>query len=103
MNKIFEAVARKWLKENLMKCNEKQQRVFRVLYDVKGGEVLRKTINDIVDSLPEDKLDHIMQQVQRTIEKNEKQSHYSIEDHFVGTEESVQDPAWEQGELEWEC
>ncbi len=66
MNNELEAFARTSLKENLAKCTEGQQFIFKRMYS--HGDV-NKEINQVVDDMSISKLDWAMQQVQRTIDK----------------------------------
>jgi len=67
MNKQLEAYARKTLKEDLAKCTEDQQIIFKRLY---FPENLKTPINDVVDRMPIDRLSWAMEQVERTLGKN---------------------------------
>lgn len=67
MNKKLEKFARDDLKTGLAKLTEEQQLVFKRMYSQKN---LDAAINDIVGSMPEDKFDWAMEQVDRTIAKN---------------------------------
>ena len=66
MNKKLQEYAREQLKEGLSKCNEKQQYFFKRMY---SDNDLEADINDVVDNMPEDKLDWAMQQVESTLNK----------------------------------
>lgn len=66
MNDKLETFARNELKEGLSKLPEKSQRLFKQMY---ANGNLEMDINDCVDSMPSDKLDWAMQQVERTINK----------------------------------
>uniref|UniRef100_A0A6M3KC17 Uncharacterized protein n=1 Tax=viral metagenome TaxID=1070528 RepID=A0A6M3KC17_9ZZZZ len=66
MNKELQAFARSTLKDGLAQCNKGQQLLFKRMYFHKN---LEADINDIVDAIPEDKLDWAMQQVQRSLPK----------------------------------
>lgn len=66
MNNQLSAYARDTLKQGLAKCTEKQVLRFKRMYS--HGD-LKKQINDVVDSMPDEKLDWAMQQVQRTLER----------------------------------
>lgn len=68
MNNQLLVYARKTLKQGLAKCTEKQVLMFKRIYS--HGD-LKKQINDVVDSMPDEKLDWAMQQVQRTLERKQ--------------------------------
>lgn len=55
------------LKDLLSECDEKQQHIFKRMY---SHNDLDAEIDDIVDRIPNDKLDWALSQVERTIEKN---------------------------------
>ena len=52
-----------WLKENLALCNVHQQHLFKQMYS--HGN-LNMDINDVIDAMPDDKVDWAMQQVMST-------------------------------------
>ena len=64
MNNELQDFARESLKKGLAKLGEKQQLMFKRMYSHKNLEL---TMNEVVDAMPEEKLDWAMQQVQRTI------------------------------------
>lgn len=66
MNNQLQNYARTALKEGLSKCNEGQQRMFKRMY---ANGNLDADINDVVDNMPDDKLDWAMVQVERTLSK----------------------------------
>ena len=66
MNNQLQEFARTELKNGLAKLPEKNQLLFKRMY---SHENLDLDINTVVDSMPEDKLDWAMQQVQRTLDK----------------------------------
>ena len=66
MNEQLQNYARNQIKEGLALLPEKNHHVFKRLY---SHENLDANVNDVVDSIPEEKLDWAMQQVQRTIDK----------------------------------
>ena len=68
MNDAIQDFARTQLKEMLAKCTEGQQRLFKQMYSFKD---MALGIDDVVDNMPEDKLDWAMQQCQRTLAKGE--------------------------------
>jgi hypothetical protein len=67
MNKTLSNFARDLLKLNLAKCTEAQQHLFRQMYSHKDME---RPIDDVVDAMPDDKLDWAIQQCERTVENN---------------------------------
>ncbi len=66
MNKKLQSFGREFLKENLKKCNDAQQTIFKRMYS--NGN-LGLTIEEVVDRMPESKIDWAMQQVSRTLDK----------------------------------
>ncbi len=66
MNNELQKYARKTLKENLQKCTEGEQLMFKRMYA--GGD-LEKDINTVVEDMESEKLDWAMQQVQRSLDK----------------------------------
>lgn len=68
MNKILETYARNWLKENLPHCTYNQKQVFKQMYSSKNVSL---DIETIIDNMPTDQLDYAIEQVERTIDKNE--------------------------------
>ena len=64
MNNQLQNYARKILKENLAKCTDRQQLLFKQMYSHSN---LGASINDAIDLMPEEKLDWAMQQVERTL------------------------------------
>ena len=69
MNKTLEKFARDELKKGLAKCTEGEHLMFKRMYSHKN---LDMDINDVVDSMPSEKLDWAMQQVERSLAKKEK-------------------------------
>ena len=67
MNEQLQAFARDSLKEGLSKCTEPQRHLFKQMYSHKN---LDKPIDQVVDDMPEDKLDWAMQQVEATLRKS---------------------------------
>ena len=63
MNEKLQEYARQELKNGLSKLGDAQQLVFKRMYSNKN---LKADINDVVDEMPEDKLDWAMKQVART-------------------------------------
>lgn len=66
MNNTLSQYARAQLKAGLAECNEGQQLLFKRMYSHKN---LEKTIEQVVDDMPDEKLDWAMQQVERTLQK----------------------------------
>ena len=67
MNDQLQHYARETLKENLAKCTDAQQLLFKRMYSFKN---LKLPIADVVDNIEVKGLDWAMQQVQRTLDKN---------------------------------
>lgn len=72
MNSELHKYATDYLKENLSKLEEKNRVIFKRLYSYPNGlnkpPDLTANINDVVDKIPDDKLDWAMQQVKRSME-----------------------------------
>jgi len=66
MNKQLQRYARMTLKVGLSKLPEENNLIFKRMYSHKN---LDAKINDVIDALPEDKLDWAMEQVQRSLDK----------------------------------
>lgn len=62
------------IKVLLSKCNEEQQMTFKRMY---AHQQLQSPIDEVVNKMPEDKLDRAMVQCERTVKKNV--SKYNIE------------------------
>jgi 3-methyladenine DNA glycosylase AlkC len=75
MNKNLETYARKWLKESLELLTADHRSFFVRLYKTSDGQ----TWQEVVDTMPVDKLDWAMQQVGRTLIKRTKQKEKSHE------------------------
>jgi hypothetical protein len=67
MNKELQAFARTHLKKNLALCTKAQQRIFKKMYSHKD---LDKDLDQVVEDMPEERLNWAMQQVQRTVDDN---------------------------------
>lgn len=65
MNEQLQHFARQELKDGLGKLPEKCHMLFKRMY---SPDDLEKPINDVVDIMPDDRLNHAMQQVSRSIE-----------------------------------
>jgi len=68
MNELLEKHAREMLKTGLKQLPEKHQHFFKRMYS--HGN-LEADIENVVDSMPEDKLDWAMTQVQRSLDSFE--------------------------------
>ena len=66
MNEQLQNFARTELKNGLARLPESHHLMFKRMYSHKN---LEASINDVVNAMPEDKLDWAMQQVQRSIDK----------------------------------
>lgn len=66
MNNQLQAFARQNLKDGLAQLPENNQMLFKRMY---SHENLDADISDVVDSMPDDKLDWAMQQVERSLGK----------------------------------
>jgi hypothetical protein len=76
MNDQLQDFARKTLKEGLAKLPTKSHEMFKLMYARNGGkrsveDSLRMDIDSVVAEIPADKLDWAMQQVQRSLDKQE--------------------------------
>lgn len=69
MNNQMLEFAKKTLKEDLIQLPENYQLMFKRMY---SHENLSLPIGDIVELIPEDKLDWAMQQVERSLARLEK-------------------------------
>ena len=67
MNEQLKNFAREQLKIGLAKLPEPNQRLFKRMYSHNNLEL---SIDEVVDKMPEDKLDWAMQQVENTVNKN---------------------------------
>jgi hypothetical protein len=73
MNQQLRDFARSTLKAGLAQLPAMNLRVFALMYGRKNGkrsvdDAAAMSINDVVDEIPEDKLDWAMQQVERTLQ-----------------------------------
>ena len=66
MNELLTKTAREYLKENLPILPDASQLLFKRMYSHKN---LTLSIGEVVDDMPEEKLDWAMQQVKSTLEK----------------------------------
>ncbi len=72
MNNTIKEFTKDSLKNGLSKCTEQQQSLFKRMYSHKN---LSLSINDVVDNMPDDKLDWALTQVEKTlINSNKEQS-----------------------------
>lgn len=69
MNKELQEYARNKLREGLEKCTPDEQHIFKRMY---ANGNLETPIGDVVDNMPEDKLDWAMKQVSATLLKSSK-------------------------------
>jgi hypothetical protein len=69
MNEQLKNFAREELKRGLAQLPEPNQRLFKRMYSHNNLEL---PIDEVVDKMPEDKLDWAMQQVKNTLVKREK-------------------------------
>lgn len=69
MQDLLQDSARNYLKTNLLKLPSGWQMKFKRMY---SSDDLDADIDDVVDVIPEDKLDWAMEQVQNSIEKLSK-------------------------------
>ena len=69
MNIILETFARTWLKDNLAKCKQDQQVLFKRMFAFKYPT---KATAQVIDDIVIDQLDSAMMLVERTLEKNRK-------------------------------
>ena len=67
MNEKLAIYARKTLKDDLRQCSKEQQTFFNRMYSYNG---LDSPINEVIDNMPEEKLDHALRQVHTTLERN---------------------------------
>lgn len=70
MNETLKSTAKEMLKELLAECTDGQQLMFKRMYCHRNLEL---PINEVVDQMPDDKIDWAMTQVERTVEKNKTQ------------------------------
>ena len=68
MNKQVITFMKETIKKDLARCTDLQQELFKHMYSLHGN--LSLSINTIVDSMSEDKLDRAMQQIERTLREN---------------------------------
>ena len=66
MNNTLSLFAREKLKQELQKCTDAQIHLFKRMYSHNNLEL---PINEVVDNMPNEKLDWAMQQVERTLIK----------------------------------
>ena len=68
MNNDLQVFAREEIKKGLSQCNDRQRDLFKRMYAYNKPEL---TMAEVVDTMPEDKLDWAMQQVKRTLTSTE--------------------------------
>jgi hypothetical protein len=68
MNSTLSKFARQQLKQNLAQCTPAQQLIFKRMYAHKNLEL---PVEDVVDIMTDEQLDWAMQQVERTVAKNQ--------------------------------
>ncbi len=66
MNKTVEIFLRKDLKAKLFECTPQQQHLFKRMYSHQNIEL---HIEDVVDQMPVNKLDHALTQVENTLRR----------------------------------
>lgn len=72
MNDQLREFARQTLKNGLARCTEEQQVIFKLMYYRTPDVIARikaADVGDVVDGIPDEKLDWAMQQVQVTLDK----------------------------------
>lgn len=71
MNNQLQEFARDELKKGLKQCTEGEQYKFKRMY---ANGKLDMEINEVVDNMPEEKLDRAMEQVEKTLEKKQRKN-----------------------------
>jgi len=66
MNETITKSIRDLIKESIVKCTENQQLIFKRMYSYND---LDKDILEVVDLMPEEKLDTAFSQIERTLNK----------------------------------
>jgi len=69
MNQKMESFARQQLKQGLAQLSEAHHKLFKQMYSYKHPD---RSIDEIIDNMPADKLDHAMSQVERSLQKISK-------------------------------
>jgi len=69
MDDYMKLCASNYLKMNIAKCTETEQQLFKQMYSHKN---LTLPIEEIIDSIPEEKLDWAVGQVRRTLESRKQ-------------------------------
>jgi len=72
MNKQLEDYARQYIKNGLSQLEGRPHEIFKLMYARDNGkrsvsDALSMPINDVVDAMPQECLDHAMKQVERTL------------------------------------
>ena len=71
MNIILQSYARTFLKDNLHRCSEEKQLVFKRMY---ANGMLELPIDKVINQMPYSKLDWAMVQLENTLKKNSKKN-----------------------------
>jgi hypothetical protein len=69
VNQTLKNAAKVILKDLLSQCTEGQQFIFKRMYSSKN---LTLPINEVVDQMPDDKLDWAITQCEQTVNKNKR-------------------------------
>lgn len=74
MNKQLEDFARQYIKGRLSQLGGRPHEIFKLMYARDNGkrsveDALAMPINEVVDAMPAECLDHAMKQVERTLEE----------------------------------
>ncbi len=69
MNEQIQVFSRNWLKINLKKCSNKEQKLFKRMY---SHEDIEKDIEKVIDDIKPESLEWAMAQVQRTLKQKEQ-------------------------------
>jgi hypothetical protein len=67
MNATLSTQARNYLKVLIARCTEPQQLLFKRMYSHKNLDL---PINEVIDNMPDEKLDWAVSQCERTVNKN---------------------------------
>jgi precorrin-4 methylase len=67
MNRTFASAGRRIIKELLDQCTEGQQNVFIRMY---SGNVIYSSIAEVVDNMPDEKIDHAITQCENSVARN---------------------------------
>lgn len=74
MNKMLLSYGKEYLLENLPKCSEKAQNMFRAMYGRDNGkrsyeDAMKMSLEEVISEMTEDRVDWAMSQVQNTLNK----------------------------------